>query len=48
MEFLDYFHILLSFLPPWAEIALGVMLSVMVVIAIFKLVAFVMDVLPFV
>ncbi len=48
MEFVEYLHVLFSFLPPWAEIAVGVTLAFMVGIAIFKLVAFVMDILPFV
>lgn len=46
--FAELFHVLLSFLPPWFEIAVALIIGIMLFIAVFKLVAFVMDVLPFV
>ena len=41
-------HTLLSFLPLWFEIALFGILAILLVIVIFKIVAFVMDVIPFI
>lgn len=48
MQFFEVFHLLLSFLPPWFEICVGLTITVMLVLAVFRLVAFVMDILPFV
>ena len=44
----DILHVIFGFLPVWFEVVFLVIMTVMVSIAIFKLVAFVMDVLPFV
>lgn len=48
INFFQFLHTLLSFLPLWFEIALLGIFIVILVIIVFKVVAFVMDVIPFI
>ena len=41
-------HTLLSFLPLWFEMAIFGVVAILLVIVVFKIVAFVMDVIPFI
>lgn len=46
MQFVEYFHLMLSFLPPWFEIAIGLLIVALIVVALCRLVAFIWDILP--
>lgn len=41
------FHTLFCWLPPWFEICCALIIVFFLVVALFRLVAFVLDVLPF-
>lgn len=44
----SYFLILFGFLPNWAIVTLFVFIGLILLVVIFKIVALVMDILPFV
>lgn len=48
MDIFQYFSAFLAFLPAWFEVAVGSIIVFMMIIALFKVIAFVMDVLPFI
>lgn len=48
MDIFSYFSAFLAFLPAWFEVLVGSLIVLMMIIAIFKVIAFVMDVLPFI
>lgn len=48
LSIFDMLATLLAFLPPWFAVFVGVTLSVMMVIAVWRLIAFVVEVIPFV
>lgn len=48
MELVSYITSFLSFLPAWFEVVIASLIVIMMVIALLKVIAFVMDVLPFI
>lgn len=48
MVFVDLWQFLTSFLPPWFAVACLAIIAFIIILIIFKLVALVWDILPFV